>query len=100
MKKWIIILIGGLVALLVLVTCNQKKEQMTPASNNSKVSSPSSASLKSLKERAIRANFLATQIVRKLLIQALSRIRKLKQKSLPRKLAKERKRRHQLLVWI
>lgn len=46
MKKWIIILVGGLVALLVLVTCNQKKEQATPASNNSKVSSTSSASSK------------------------------------------------------
>lgn len=46
MKKWIIILIGGLVALLVLVTCTQKKEQTNPASNNSKVSSTSSASSK------------------------------------------------------
>lgn len=46
MKKWIIVLIGGLVALLVLVTCNQKKEQTNPASNNSKASSTSSASSK------------------------------------------------------
>ncbi|MBZ2038541.1 hypothetical protein K1J08_06810 [Streptococcus sanguinis] len=46
MKKWLIILVGGLVALLVLVTCNQKKEQTNPASNSSKVSSTSSASSK------------------------------------------------------
>ena len=46
MKKWIIILIGGLVALLVLVTCNQKKEQTNPASNSSKASLTSSASSK------------------------------------------------------
>lgn len=46
MKKWIIILIGGLVALFVLVTCNQKKEQTNPASNSSKASLTSSASSK------------------------------------------------------
>ncbi len=99
MKKLIIILVGGLVALLVLVTCNQKKEQTNPASNIKQVQLAPHL-LKSLKEGPIRANLMVKRTIRKLLIQALSSIQKLKLKSLPKKLAKERKRRHQLLVWI
>ncbi len=76
MKKWIIILVGGLVALLVLVTCNQKKEQTNPASNSSKVVRLAPHLLKSLKEGTVRANFLATQIIKQLLMLALSSIRK------------------------
>ena len=60
MKKWIIILVGGLVAILVLVTCNQKKEQSNPASSNSKVSSTSSASSKK-SERGTNSSELGGQ---------------------------------------
>ena len=100
MKKWIIILVGALVALLVLVTCNQKKEQTAPASNNSKASLTSSASSKKSERGTNSSELDGKADIRKLLIQALSSIRKLKLKSLPRKLAKERKRLQQLLVWI
>ena len=100
MKKLIIILVGGLVALLVLVTCNQKKEQTNPASNNSKASSTSSASSKK-SERGANSSELDGQADNQETSDTGSQQNsKLKLKSLPRKLAKERKKRHQLLVWI
>lgn len=46
MKKWMIILVGTLLASSVLVACGQKKEQPTSPSSSSKVSLTSSASSK------------------------------------------------------
>ena len=56
MKKWMILLVGTLVASSVLVACGQKKDQPTSPSSSSKVSSTSTSSASSKKSETRKSS--------------------------------------------